>query len=87
MLLIFLLPSSGVDLMFDTKLPEMGDLTLVVILLLRQILVIHCEIRFLIRLGRFYRRFGMDAANTFLNELLLDTTNERPDETDGIPVI
>ena len=46
-----LLSSSGVDLIFGTKLPEMGDLTLVVIRLLRQLLVFRCEIRFLIRLG------------------------------------
>ncbi len=63
--------------MFGTKLSETVVLALVVIRLLCQLLVIRCEIRFLIRLGCFYRRFGMDAVNSFLIELLLDTTNER----------
>ncbi len=50
---VSLFPSSGVDLIFDTKLPEMGDLALAVIRLLCQLIVFSCEIRFLIRLGCF----------------------------------
>ena len=69
--------SGGVNLMFGTKLFEVVDLTLCVMLLLRQLLAFNSEIPVLIRLGRFDRRVRVDTANIFLCELFLDATNER----------
>jgi hypothetical protein len=75
-LILFLLASGGVNLIFGTELFETGELTLSVIILFLEIVVFRCEIRFLIRLGYFCHRVGLDDANSLLCELLLDATNK-----------
>ncbi len=76
-LILFLLEIGGVNLIFGTELFETCELALSVITLFLDLLVFRCEIRFLIRLGCFRHRVGVDVANNLLCEFLLDTTNKR----------
>ena len=63
--------------MFDTELLETVELALSVSIRFLEFFSFRCEIRFLIRLGCFRHRVGVDAANSLLCEILLDTTNKR----------